>query len=505
MADQNTTHQDPTTQLYSVSVVDPKKSSAPIEIPEPSSRSFTWTSGKKSINYEARAEHLSLAADDGTAIGHMFALSYVSDLEDKTDRPVTFLWNGGPGGASMMVNIGGMGPHYVKADGLHALPCPCEPQDNPYTLLPESDLVFLDAMGTGYSYVDPNYDAKKVYSVDGDADAFARGIAQWLTIHERWNAPLYLYGESYGTFRNAVLMRVLGERGIGVTGVIEQSTILDYAYTLAGNDLYYMGMVPVFAATAHHFGKTGKGVDPFEWFDRASDFVYDVYGPALIQSARMTPNQERRVARQLSSFIGLPTEQLLRQHLRIELDTFRSSILADQGLFTGRYDTRFTEPAYMAVQGDNEFFAGEDPSMDAINSPYTTAWMKLVQETGFKANPNYIGLSFKVNMAWDFNHTAPGTMGSPQCPNVAYDMATALRRNPKCRVLFFGGIHDAATPFWNVKHAMSKLFLPEALESRIEYHVHENGHMAYADEPTIKAMAPELAAFYDKRHKDAVH
>lgn len=302
--------------------------------------------------------------------------------------------------------------------------------------------------------------------------------------------------------RNAVVMRVLGERGIGVTGVVEQSTILDYAPTLSGNDLYYMGMVPVYAATANYFKKAGVNVDQFAWFDKACDFVDNELGAALIMSDKITPDHERAVAEKMAELIGLPADFIQKSHLRIELDTFRKMIVADQGMFTGRYDTRFTEAAYMAVQGDSEFFGGEDPSMDAINSPYTTAWMRLVEETGFKGSPNYIGLSMKVNEDWNFTHQAPGTMGSPQCPNVAYDMSTALRRNPKCRVLFFGGIHDAATPFWNVTHAMSKMFLPEELKARIEYHVHENGHMAYADTATLEAMAPELAAFYDKRHED---
>lgn len=472
-------------------------------IPEPASKDYTWQGkGKQSIKYTATAELLPLHEDGGKLIGHMFALSYVSDEQDKTDRPVTFCWNGGPGGSSAMVNIGGLGPRRVPITSLHQLPCPTQPEDNPWSLLPESDLVYLDAMGTGYSKIADGYDPKKVWGVDGDADAFMRGIAQWLTTHERWNTPLYLYGESYGTMRNSVLMRVLGERGIAVTGVIEQSTILDYAPTLPGNDLYYMGMFPVYAATANYFGKAGKGVDQFEWFDKAWDFVDNKLGAALIRSDSLTPREEAAIAKEMSKMIGISADIIQRKHLRIELDTFRKLLLKDEGLFIGRYDTRFTEPAYMDVQGDNEFFAGEDPSGDAIMTPDQSAWMKLVQETGFKGSPINILLSLKVNEDWNWTHQAPGTMGSPVCPNTAYDMATALRRNPKCRVLFFGGIHDAATPYWNVRHSMSKMFLPESIKERIEYCVHENGHMAYEDQPTLEKMAVDLATFYSKRHEN---
>lgn len=494
-----------TTPSFTVTMNDPAKGAAAAEqkIPEPATKNYVWKgNGKQSIKYAATAEMLPLHEDGGTLIGHMFALSYVTDEQNKTDRPVTFCWNGGPGGSSAMVNIGGLGPRRVPITTLQQLPCPTQPEDNPWSLLPETDLVYLDAMGTGYSQVADGYDPKKVWGVDGDADAFMRGIAQWLTTHERWNAPLYLYGESYGTMRNSVLMRVLGERGIGVTGVIEQSTILDYAPTLSGNDLYYMGMFPVYAATANYFGKAGQGIDQFEWFDKAWDFVDAKLGGALIRCDTLSDREETNIAREMSKFIGIPANIIKQKHLRIELDTFRKLLLQDEGLFIGRYDTRFTEPAYMDVQGDNEFFAGEDPSGDAIMTPDQSAWMKLVQETGFKGSPINILLSFKVNEDWNWTHQAPGTMGSPQCPNTAYDMSTALRRNPKCRVLFFGGIHDAATPFWNVKHSLSKMFLPDQIKERIEFCVHENGHMAYEDQPTLEQMAPELKAFYAKRHED---
>ena len=229
-----------TSPSFTVTMNDGKSAKPEQPVPEPASKDMTWTDGKQTIKYTATAEMLPLHTDDGTLIGHMFALSYVSDAKDKTDRPVTFCWNGGPGGSSAMVNIGGLGPRRVPINTIKQLPCPTKPEDNPYSLLPTTDLVYLDAMGTGYSKVAEGYDPKKVWGVDGDADAFMRGIAQWLTTHERWNTPLYLYGESYGTMRNSVLMRVLGERGIALTGVIEQSTILDYAPTLSGNDLYYM-------------------------------------------------------------------------------------------------------------------------------------------------------------------------------------------------------------------------------------------------------------------------
>ncbi|MDE5640295.1 MAG: peptidase S10 [Bifidobacterium castoris] len=480
---------------------DPKKPLEPL--PATASKDYVWKGPDgASINYTATAEMIPVRADDGTMIGHMFMFSQVSNDEDKSDRPVTFLWNGGPGGASYMVNIGGMGAKRVKTDGMAHLTGVGEVEDNPYSLLPSSDLVFIDAFGTGYSHVDPNYDAKKVWGVDGDADAFTRGIIAWLTKYGRMNSPHYLYGESYGTMRNAVVYRMLGEHGVGVAGVTEQSTILDYEPTLSGEDDYYMGMFPVYAATANYFKKAGVGVDQYEWYDKAFDYANDTLARALTLADALPADEMKRIAGEMSGFIGLPADFIEEKGLRIELDTFRKNLLKDEGETTGRYDTRFTTYGYQDVQGDNEFFAGEDPSYDAINAAYLDVYMKMLGDMGFKGYENYEGLSLKVNSSWNWTHQAPGTMGSPQVPNVAYDLATALRRNPTSRICVLGGIHDAATPYWNVRHDINKLFLPQALKDRIEYHLHSNGHMLYCDEVALAAAGPELKAFYDKRHED---
>lgn len=481
-----------------------KKDATPVYVPPAkASKKLTWTNGKQTINYAATAEVLPIC--DYTShkfIGHMFMLSYVADSKEGEDRPVTFCWNGGPGGSSSMVNIGGIGPHRVPTVGTEHLTPTAKFEDNPYTLLVDSDLIFIDAFGTGYSHVDPNFDKKKVWGVDGDAASTASGIAAWLEEYNRWHSPLYLYGESYGTMRNAVVYRVLGERGIGVTGVVEQSSILDYAPTLSGDDEYYMGMVPLYATAAQHFGKTGQDFTVEQWWDKAFEFVDKRLSSALVQGDNLDADTFDAVAQEMSDFIGLDKDFIKDCGLRIELDTFRENILKDEGKTCGRYDMRFTTYAYKPVQGDNEFFAGEDPSMDAINSPYIGVYLKLVEETGFKGDPNYNGLNITVNMDWDWTHQAPGTMGSPDVPNVAFDIATALRRNPKSRILFFGGYYDAATPFWNVRHDMAKLFLPQELKDRIEYHVHKNGHMAYAATEALEKMAPELHAFYEKRKED---
>ena len=491
------------TQAFTLKL-EPQDPSKPAEeaVPEPATKTYTWKGkgAKQTLTYDATAEMLPVCEDDGTPIGHMFALSYVTDQQDKSDRPVTFCWNGGPGGSSAMVNVGGLGPRRVPITTLEQLPCPTQPEDNPYSLLPSSDLVYIDALGTGYSKVAKGYDPKKVWGIDGDADAFMRGISQWLTTHERWNSPIYLYGESYGTTRAAVVYRLLGERGVGVDGVVEQSSILDYAVMLPGNDDYYAGMFPVMAATAQSAGVTGQGVSPEDWFAQAMDFVNTTYINALTIAGNLPQDKMQEIAEKMSEFIGLPVDFIMARKLRIELYEFRAHFAQDKGLSHGRYDTRFTEQVYQPVQGDLGFFQMEDPSYDAIQVVYNEVYQKLLRDMGFAGYPNYCGLNIEVNEAWNWNHDMPG-VGTAPMPNVAFDIATALRRNPTSHVIFLGGRHDGATPYWNVIHDMAKMYLPDDLAKQVLWYESSNGHMLYADTEALKATTPVLQDFYDLRHQ----
>lgn len=471
------------------------------KVPEKASKHYTWHGEDgKTIDYTGTAEMVDIFDDKGKAMCHQFCLSYVSDDVDKSDRPVTFLWNGGPGGSSSMVCIGGMGPVRVPTDGTRHLRNTCPVEDNPYTLLQVSDLVFIDAPGTGYSHVAAGYDPKKVWGVDGDGDAMARTVIAWLNEHNAWDRPHYLYGESYGTTRAAVVYRLLGERGVGVDGVVEQSSILDYAVMLPGNDDYYAGMFPVMAATAQSAGVTGQGVSPENWFAQAMDFVNTTYINALTIAGNLPQDKMQEVAEKMSEFIGLPVDFIMARKLRIELYEFRAHFAQDKGLSHGRYDTRFTEQVYQPVQGDLGFFQMEDPSYDAIQVVYNEVYQKLLRDMGFAGYPNYCGLNIEVNEAWNWNHDMPG-VGTAPMPNVAFDIATALRRNPTSHVIFLGGRHDGATPYWNVIHDMAKMYLPDDLAKQVLWHESSNGHMLYADTEALKATAPVLQDFYDLRHQ----
>ena len=475
--------------------------------PEPATARLTWRGSEETdgeaIDYDCTAAHLDVRADTGRLIGRMFSITYVAmggDGSPDPRRPVTFCYNGGPGCASVPINFGGIGPRRVRTDGIEHLAYPIEVGDNPYTLLRESDLVFLDALGTGFSVLADDADPSKVFGIDGDADAFCRAITTWLEEHGRWGSPVYLFGESYGTVRNAVLMRLLGERDVKVAGVTMLSAIFDWVQVLEGEDLYHLGMTPTYAATAQYFGKAGRGASPDAWFDRAMDFSDEVLAPALLKGDRLGEEREREVAEQYAELIGLPAEHVRRAHLRITLDDFRRTILADEGRVCGRLDTRFSSDAPLATQSSSDWFAGEDAADDAVESSWTTAFRAFLHdELGYHAPARYLSSNYEaVGTKWSWSHQEPGKSEPSASPNVAYDVATALRRNPHMKLAILGGRYDAATTYWNVVHDMSRQFLSPELRERVEWHRYGCGHMAYVDVPTLRQMGSDMEAFYRK-------
>ena len=470
------------------------------ETPEAASAVLTWEADGESIEYRATASHVEVRDDAGRLIGKMFSIAFVAleNGEPNPDRPVTFCYNGGPGCASVPLNVGAIGPKTVPTNGLGHIGPQAQAEDNPHTLLKYSDMVFLDALGTGWSVLAEDTDPKKVFGVDGDADAFARAIHSWLEREGRWTSPLYLFGESYGTPRNAVLSRVLGERGVQLTGVVMLSSIFDWAQILPGEDLYYLGMMPTFAAAAQHFGRAGVGQDPDEWFDSCMDFTEQVYAPALLQGSAVGEERGREVAAQLAERIGLPAGYVWRKRLRIDLDDFRAKLLEDEGRVVGRYDMRFTSDAPGPVQRSTSFFEGEDASDDAVEGAWTRAFRSLCHDKlGYQGPANYLSANYEaVGRSWDWVHENPGIGGKLPLPNVAFDLATAMRRNPTMRVAILGGRYDAATTFWNVRHDIRCQFLSPELERQVVFHRYGCGHMAYVDMPTLEQLDKDMAAFY---------
>ena len=475
-----------------------------VALPEAVTKRLRWQAGDEGFDYDASAEPVEVRADDGELIGTMFALGYERVGADGSvvgaDRPITFCYNGGPGSSSVPVNFGGMGPTTIITDGTHALGMHPGTHDNPHTLLRDTDLVFLDALGTGWSRVASGVSPSRVWGVDGDAEAFARAIVVWLDAHDRWASPVYLFGESYGTIRNAVLMRLLSERGVDLAGVTMLSALFDFVQTRPTSDLYHIGMLPTFAATAQWFGLVGRDADPDAWFDQAVSFAQGGYAQALLQGDELDPREAQRVARRYARLTSLPSSFVLERNLRVELDDFRRELLRPRGLVCGRLDTRFSSPAPQALQRSTDAFAGEDAAEAAVESATLAAFRTHVRSTlGYRGPANYALSNYEsVGRAWDWRHDQPG-MGSTPIANVCADIAQTLRVNPTMRLLVLGGRYDAATTWWNVRHDVSVLHLAPQERSRVEFRRYGCGHMAYIDAPTQEAMAADLHEFYAGR------
>lgn len=471
-----------------------------------SSDTLTWSVGEESIDYVASAGHLDIYDPQRVLEGKMFNVSYVAssvngEAVDVARRPVTFAYNGGPGSASVPINFGGLGPRRVVSEGEQFASASYEVVDNPGTLLRETDLVFLDALGTGWSFVADGYDTKRVYGLEEDARTFCRAIVRWLDENNRWGSPLYIYGESYGTMRSAVLMRYLGEAGVPLAGVVMLSAYFDWSQNLPGNDLYYLGMLPSFASTAQHFGITGRGVDPDKWFDEASEFTAGEYAASLMKGDRIDPREKRRIAKKMERYIGIPAELLLAHNNRIELEDFRANLLRDKGLMCGRLDMRYAETMTLPVQRNTFYFACEDPAAHALENAWYGAFRSFLRsDLGYENAAEYrLSVWSEIGIGWNWVHDEPGMDDTKTAaPNLAFDIATALRRSPTTKLAILGGRYDAATPWWNMDHTMSQLFLPAELKDQITYHRYGCGHMAYTDVPTLMQMVDDMHEFYAK-------
>ncbi|MEE8715839.1 MAG: peptidase S10 [Coriobacteriales bacterium] len=456
-----------------------------------------------SFGYVATAGHVDIREDDGKPIGSMFCLTYVRDgfEGDPAARPVTFAFNGGPGSASVPVNVGGIGLRIVAPNGDRRIgPAPFDIVDNPDTLLADSDLVFVDALGTGWSELAEGVKGKRAWGVDADAECFARFVEAWLELTGRYNSPLYLFGESYGTTRCAVLARILEQRGIALSGIVMLSSIFDWAPTNPGNDANYVELLPTYAAIARYHGRSHALADRSddELFEEASRFAEERLAPALLRGDRLDAATEAELAGRMGELIGLPAELLRDRHLRVELTDFRSELLRDEGLVCGRLDGRFAFERGNFLQTSREGRPEEDPSDSALNAAWTHAWHQVVSgEIGYRNPRPYLVSNYdRIGPKWDFTHTGAGVLWESTSPNVAYDLAFAMRHNPLLRVLFVGGRYDLATPFLGTVEDVSRMYLGDRIKGNIGWRLYDSGHMVYENPQARARMARDVEEFF---------
>jgi carboxypeptidase C (cathepsin A) len=430
----------------------------------------------------------------------MFYVAYFKDGASPSDRPITFLYNGGPGSSTVWLHMGAFGPRrVVTADHTHTPPAPYQLVNNDYSLLDASDLVFVDAPGTGFSRVKAGAE-KDFYGADPDVHAFSEFIMQFLSKYGRWNSPKYLFGESYGTPRSANLINVLETQDdTDFNGVILLSQILNYndspdiVRAIPGVDQAYELALPTYAATAWYHHKLPNNNEPLaSLLPEVEQFAMTDYAQALRAGSTLSPDQRDAIAAKLHAYTGLPLEYIKKANLRINGSEFEHTLLGDADETTGRLDTRFSGPSLDPLSEGAQY----DPQAASIASAYVAAFNNYVRN-----DLHYgMGMRYKPEIplfrTWNYQHRPPGVPFSlPQALNVMPDLANAMKVDPDLKICLNGGYFDLATPFYQGIFEMAHLPMPRKLQANIEYHYYESGHMVYAHVPALKQLHDNVAAF----------
>jgi carboxypeptidase C (cathepsin A) len=442
-------------------------------------------------------------ADDSNpnAEASMFYVAYFKNGVPSRSRPITFVYNGGPGSASMWLHMGAFGPRrVVTADNSHTPAAPYSVVDNSFSLMDASDLVFVDAPGTGFSRIAGKDKEKAFYGTDGDVHAFAEFITQFLSVYDRWNSPKYLFGESYGTPRSAALVNQLETAyDCDFNGVILLSQILNYDLSTGrsefnpGVDLPYQLALPTYAATAWYHHKLSDYNGPIEpLLTEVEHFALTDYALALAAGADLSPADRDAIAEKLHRYTGLSVDYIKKADLRINGGEFEKMLQDDSDLTTGRLDTRFSGPSLDPLSKTSEY----DPQSAAISSAYVSAFNAYVRDSLHYGEGKTYKPSIQTYRTWDFHHQPPGSpFPVPQAMNVMPDLANAMKYNPNLRIQLNAGYYDLATPFFEGVYEMQHLPIPPDLQSHIEFKFYQSGHMVYAHEESLKTLHDNAADF----------
>jgi carboxypeptidase C (cathepsin A) len=432
----------------------------------------------------------------------MFYAAYFKDGEKSQTRPITFLFNGGPGSSTVWLHMGAFGPkRVVTLDDSHTPAAPYDFVNNDFSLLDASDLVFVDAPGTGFSRLSGKDREKAFYGVDQDAQAFADFIAQFLAKYGRWNSPKYMFGESYGTTRAAVLANLLEtDRDVDFNGVILLSQIFNFDLSAdapefnPGVELPYMLALPTYAATAwYHHKLTDAPKSLAALVEEVEHFAMTEYAQALQAGAALPVDQRNAIAAKLHQYTGLPVEYILKADLRVNGGEFEQNLVGDTGAITGRLDTRFSGPTMDPLSKEADY----DPQSAAISSAYVSVFNDYVRKDLKFGEGKIFKPEIDIWKNWNFLHTPPGSP-MPLPTNVMPDMASAMKYNPDLKILLNAGYFDLATPFFEGVYEMRHLQIPAKLQNNIEFKFYESGHMVYAHQAALKELHDNVAAFIVK-------
>lgn len=465
--------------------------------PEPISvrREHRLRAGGVDLAYSTLAEEIHLHDAAGEPTASLFTISYlVEPAAGEGQRPLTFVWNGGPGSASIWLHFGLVGPQIIDAPSDASDPGgpPYRLRDNPWTLLRATDLVFVDPVGTGFSRPLGEKENADFWGFDEDADSIAELIRVYLTRHARWNSPKYLLGESYGGIRAALLVpRLQQDLSIGLNGVILISPALNLGtlpFVVAGNDLPFATHLPALAATAHYHGKVrGDWPDLETLLAEVEAYAGGEYLTALFQGDLLAPEERERVAARVAAYTGLSPQYVLRSDLRIYALRFIKELLRDEGLSVGLLDGRYTQ--------DELDDAGELPDGDPAGAKTGPVYVELFQrylraELGVELTRRYVPLNLEANQAW--KRPAGTTNAFSGYVDVTAGLAQGTKDNESLRVFAASGYHDLTTSYFATEYMLHHSGIDRA---RLTIRNYEGGHMMYLYQPALEAVADDLVAF----------
>jgi carboxypeptidase C (cathepsin A) len=455
----------------------------------------------KVLRYTATAGRLPIKDAEGKIEAEMFFVAYTLDGENPGTRPLTFAYNGGPGSASIWLHMGALGPRKVVLEPEGWLPpSPYRLEDNPNTPLDKTDLVLVDAIGTGYSRPADQNAARRFWNMSGDIAAFGEFIRIYISRYERWASPLYLFGESYGTTRSAGLAGYLNDRGINLNGIVLLSTVLNFETlsTSFTNDVAYPMLLPSFTSIAWYHKKLPPDLmqDPNRARQESMQFALGEYTRALASGDTLLPPERQNIVDKLNRYTGISKEVVEWSNLRLDVNTFTHFLLADQRLRVGRLDGRFKGP-------DPEGFMHTrfyDPSGAETGPPFTSVFNDYVRrELNYKVDmPYYVSAQQSGLFRWSF---APPSGGPGGADSRAMETVTPLRealvKDRYLKILNMEGYYDLATPYLAAWYTFEHLDLPAEFRKNISHAQYESGHMVYLDSKAHAKMKQDFGNFIE--------
>jgi carboxypeptidase C (cathepsin A) len=455
--------------------------------------------GGVDLAYTATAEEIQLKDGDGKPTASYFTISYVKKgVARPEDRPLTFVFNGGPGSASIWLHFGLVGPRLIDipSDASDPGGPPYRLRDNPWTILRATDLVMVDPVGTGYSKALGEKKNADFWGYTEDADSVAEFIRTFVTLKGRWNSPKYILGESYGGIRSSLLVPRLQQKlNVGINGIILVSPALNMGtlpFVVAGNDLPYATHLPALAATAYYHEKL-----PDSWpsldalLDEVERYASDDYVKALFAGDTLPPAEREKVAAALHRYTGLSKQYILRADLRIYAQRFIKELLRDEGKVVGLLDGRYAQDELDDVGS----FPDGDPFSAKTGPIYVSLFQSyLKHDLKVDLTERYIGSSEEANQAWkrpqQGNHAFAGFV------DVTSDLAQGTKDNEALRVFSAGGYHDLTTSYFATEYMLRHSGIDP---SRVVIENYEGGHMMYLYQPSLEKLSNDIVAFIERR------